>query len=124
MLRLFYARNLTGPWIEHPKSPIVRCDCHKARPGGRVLLVHGRVIRFAQDDCQAYGRSVRAFEVLELTPENYLEREVPESPILEPSGSGWNADGMHNLDAHPLGNNTWIACVDGYRRSIVFGLKY
>jgi len=124
ILHLFYAQNLTGPWVEHPKSPIVRSNYDIARPGGRVLVLGDRIIRFAQVDRPTYGRQVRAFEILKLSPAEYEEKAVPENPILKPSGSGWNADGMHNVDAHYLGNGTWIACVDGYKNELVFGPQY
>jgi len=123
-LHLFYAYNLTGPWIEHPKSPIVRCNCSVARPGGRVIVFGERILRYAQDDSPRYGIRVRVFEVVKLSPREYEERELAESPILKPSGSGWNADGMHHIDLHRLDNGTWIACVDGYRLSTFFGLNY
>ena len=124
VLRLFYSENLTGPWIEHPESPIVRCNLHSARPGGRVIVLGGKVIRFAQDDYAGYGKAVRAFEVLVLSEMEYVERELSESPVLKPSGSGWNSDGMHNLDAHMTDNGKWIACVDGYEKEVVFGPRY
>ena len=54
----------------------------------------------------------------------YVERELSESPVLKPSGSGWNSDGMHNLDAHMTDNGSWIACVDGYEKEVVFGPRY
>nr|MCU0490990.1 hypothetical protein [Chloroflexaceae bacterium] len=37
-LRLYMADELTGPWREHPRSPIVSGDPLTARPAGRVLL--------------------------------------------------------------------------------------
>src|SRR5258708_6677101 len=45
-LRLFFADELPGPWFEHPSSPIVAGDNRKARPGGRVLVLGDRIIRF------------------------------------------------------------------------------
>jgi hypothetical protein len=113
-LRLYRAADLSGPWTEHPCSPIVRGDPRGARPAGRVLCTAGRVIRFGQDCAAAYGTSVWAFEVTELTPDTYRERPVGREPILGPSGAGWNADGMHHVDAHPLGDGDWLACVDGW----------
>jgi hypothetical protein len=114
-LGLYHAPALTGPWIAHPQSPVVADDGHIGRPGGRVISVDGRLFRFAQDCVPRYGREVRAIEILELTPTTYRERELDESPILGPSGAGWNAEGMHHIDAHPLADGSWIACVDGRR---------
>lgn len=113
-LALYSADDLRGPWREHPASPIVREDRGTARPAGRPRMIGGRLHRFAQDCSEAYGRHVRAFEILELTETTYREREIAESPILGASGSGWNRDGMHHLDAHRLPRGGWIACVDGH----------
>jgi hypothetical protein len=112
-LRLWHAADLLGPWAEHPASPIVSGDPRTARPGGRVVVSGRRVLRFAQNCEPAYGTDVRAFEVTELTPTAYRERPVGAVPVLGP-GTGWNAGGMHHVDAHDLGDGTWLACVDGW----------
>jgi len=124
ILRLYYADNLMGPWIEHPESPIIERDANIARPGGKVLVFDGRIVRYTQDDDPTYGNQVRAFEITELTTLSYEEKEVPENPILKASGTGWTSDGMHHIDAHQIDENKWIACVDGYKRSFGFGLEY
>jgi hypothetical protein len=112
-LRLFFAEELTGPWREHPRSPIVTNDRSRARPGGRVLTLNDRVVRFTQDCTPQYGTRVRAIEVVELSTTRYVEVERPESPILQPAGAGWNGHGMHHIDAHRLPDGNWLACVDG-----------
>ena len=113
-LRLFYADALTGPWVEHPKSPIVVGDAHIARSGGRVTQFDNRLVRFAQDDAVTYGSHVRAFEITTLTRTDYAEVEVAESPVLSATGSGWNADGMHQLDPNLLPSGIWLAAVDAF----------
>lgn len=112
-LALFAAEAPTGPWREHPASPVVEGDAVLARPAGRPVLWEGVMLRFAQDCAQRYGRRVHAVEIETLTESRYRERPRPESPILSPTGRGWNAAGMHHLDAHRLERNRWIACVDG-----------
>jgi len=113
-LRLYFAEQLTGPWREHPHSPLLRGDMSRARPAGRVLTMDDKLIRFAQDCVPRYGSRVRAFDVLELTTTRYAEVESPASPVLQATGSGWNAVGMHHVDAHQQPDGTWLACVDGY----------
>jgi hypothetical protein len=113
-LRLFFAEDLLGPWQEHAGSPIVNGNKCQARPAGRILQLGEKIIRFAQDCVPDYGSQVRAFEISTLTESSYVEREIRNSPILTASGSGWNAGGMHHVDAHLMANNQWIACVDGY----------
>jgi len=114
VLRLYFARDLEGPWKEHPRSPIVVNDKSRARPAGRILQLDGHLIRFAQDCVPVYGTRVRAFEISKLTREIYVEAEHA-SPVLSPSGEGWNAMGMHHVDAHrqPDSDHGWIACTDG-----------
>jgi hypothetical protein len=114
-LSLFMADDLRGPWREHPRSPIVTGDRGIARPAGRPRKIGGRLMRFAQDCTNGYGWRVRAFEIVELTATTFRECEIAESPILGASGSGWNAIGMHHIDAHRLPDGQWIACVDGKR---------
>ena len=111
-LRLYFANELTGPWTEHPKSPLIQNDKCRARPAGRILKLDNRVFRFAQDCTPQYGSSVRAFQITKLTEDDYAEVELS-IRILKPSGHGWNASGMHHIDAHQIAPGRWFACVDG-----------
>jgi hypothetical protein len=113
-LRLFYADALLGPWCEHPRSPIVKGNPCLARPAGRVHADAGRLIRLTQGCQPYYGTEVRAFEITQLTTTRYQEREMAAGPILRPGGAGWNACGMHHMDAHPLADGRWVGCVDGW----------
>jgi hypothetical protein len=114
VLRLYHADELLGPWREHPRSPVVQGDATRSRPAGRVLVDGGRIIRFAQDCGGPYGRSVRAFEITRLTRDDYRERPLGANPLLAGTGTGWNADGMHHLDAQRLPDGSWVASVDGW----------
>ena len=113
ILCLYYAEDLLGSWLEHPKNPIVNNNSQIARPGGRVLVMKDKILRFTQDCQLAYGTQVRAFEITELTTTSYQEREIEQSLVLKPSGTGWNAVGMHQIDPHFVREGKWIACVDG-----------
>lgn len=112
-LRLHRASELAGPWTHHPASPLHPGDRTRTRPGGRLLALPGRLVRFAQDAWPVYGARLRAFEVERLDEAGFRERELPESPVLEASGEGWNALCMHHLDVHPLEGGRWLAAVDG-----------
>lgn len=113
-LRLYSASSVTGPWEEHPSSPIVDGNPQIARPAGRVIVDQGRVFRVAQNCYPTYGLEVRVFEITDLTTLSYRETSVGHEAILAPSGVGWNACGMHHVDAHRLDDGSWIACVDGW----------
>ena len=117
-LRLFHARELTGRWEEHERSPVIAGNPHAARPAGRVLSTPDRLIRFAQDCVPVYGSSVRAFECTRLTTRTYEERALGTEPLLAASRRGWNSRGMHHVDVQPLDDGRWIACVDGKVLSI------
>lgn len=113
-LRLYFADDLMGPWVEHEKSPLVEGNANIARPGGRVIIYEGKPIRYTQDCFPAYGTQVRAFEICELTPTSYSEQESANSPVLTPSGTtGWSGEGMHHVDPHLTPEGLWIASVDG-----------
>jgi hypothetical protein len=43
----------------------------------------------------------------------FKEREIAGSPILKASLKGWNAMGMHHLDAVEVEDNLWLGVVDG-----------
>jgi hypothetical protein len=113
VLKLFYAENLKGPWFEHPANPVVAENSHIARPGGRVLVLGDKVIRYTQDDHPVYGGCLNAFEITKLTMADYEEKEYQANPMLKASRNGWNKDGMHHIDPHHLRDDVWIACVDG-----------
>ena len=115
-LKLYYADILEGPWKEHPKSPVVKGDADIARPGGRVLIFDNRIIRYTQDAYPTYGNQVWAYEITELTTTSYKERLASELPIVKlTGGTEWNGQGMHQVDPHQVGEDKWIACVDGLR---------
>lgn len=120
-LFLYHAPDLAGPWTAHAKNPIIAGNAHIARPGGRVIRHDGRLYRFAQDDAPTYGNQVHAFEITVLSPSQYEEVEIAPSPILAASGRGWNGEGMHTIDPHPIGPSRWIAAVDGLGWQFEFG---
>ena len=112
-LLLYSAAVLRGPWTPHPSNPIVRGNKRISRPGGRVLTMNDHVLRFAQDDETSYGRQVFAFEVRRLDETGFDEAPAGDGPVVGPSGSGWNRDRMHTVDAHAVAPDRWIASVDG-----------
>jgi len=113
VLHLFVADALTGPWREHPASPVVRDDPRRGRPGGRPIVDEGRRIRFSQDCAAGYGRGLRALHVETLDATRYAEHDLDAAPVLHGTEPAWCAGGVHHLDAHALPDGTWIACHDG-----------
>lgn len=118
MCWLYYSESLDAGWTEHPASPIVNGNRGRARPGGRaIVLSDNRLYRLAQNSSPTYGRALRVFQVDVLTTAQYAEHEVAASPIVQASGSGWNADGMHHVDPWWTGSE-WIAATDGIQAGV------
>ncbi len=110
-LRLFYSSDLKAQWKEHPLSPIVAKDLNIARPGGRALVINGKLHRIGQDCDPTYGYQALAFPITDISPTTY--REEAGVPLVKATSRGWNADAMHHVDLHQLGKDKWIAAVDG-----------
>jgi hypothetical protein len=112
VLRLYYSESLFGLWIEHPLSPIISGDANITRPAGNVIIFNNRIIRFAQDDYPYYGNQVWAFEVTNLSKQDYNEKNFDDKPFLE-GYEKWNLKGIHHISICWIGKNRWIAAVDG-----------
>lgn len=112
-LHLFISRELTGPWKEHPSSPVFTASQSFARPGGRVIRHDGDLYRYSQDGLPRYGSKAWAFRITELSPERYREEPCHGGPVIEEGPAAWHNAGMHTVDAHQLENGRWIAFVDG-----------
>ena len=113
-LHLFTSKTLTGPWKEHPKSPVMRQSPNYARPGGKVINNDGELYRYAQDETPCYGSKVWAIRITELTEKRYKEDPPEKEPVVQPGNECWNSDGMHTIDAHQSISGEWIALVDGF----------
>ena len=122
--RLFFADSLSGPYSEHPASPIVRADASRARPGGRVPLFNGKRYWLAQNCRTSYGKNLAAFEIVTLNREEYVEKAYSNKPVLAGGEFRWTRRGMHHIDAHELADGGWIACVDGYHRKFFISFEY
>lgn len=112
-LELYYADELHGPWMRHPKSPLIHHDKERARPGGRIIQDRGALIRLAQNCVPFYGHQLRAFQIEVLTRDEYCESECSFSPVLSPQNDGWCNHAMHHADPIEVSPGVWIACVDG-----------
>lgn len=112
-LTIWHSPTLQGPWEQHPVSPLYAEDRSRTRPGGRIVEVGGKLIRFSQDNVGGYGKRVRAFEIVELTQTSFRERPVAPDPLFGPTGNAWRFNGMHHVAPLRLDDGRWIAAVDG-----------
>jgi hypothetical protein len=81
------------------------------------------MLRFVQDCVPTYGARLHARRVDLLDTDHYAESPWREAPVLQQSGTGWRATGMHHLDAWPASDGGLIAAVDGNRQRLVFNWR-
>ena len=114
MLKLYYADDLLGQWIEHPMSPIVSNNSEISRPAGRIRQIDGRPIRFAQDCTVTYGHNVSAIQIESLTKDCYVEAKIQHNQdyLFELGTLSFNQVGMHHLDCIMSDDSHCQACVD------------
>jgi hypothetical protein len=74
-LYLYYSSNLRGPWTPHPMNPL-KSDARGSRPAGRLFYWNDKLHRPAQNSTGRYGYGISMNEVIRLTKDDYLEREV------------------------------------------------
>lgn len=115
-LVLYSASSLFGPWVQHPKSPLIKQSPSNTRPGGRVVSHGNDIYRICQDGDQIYGHRVFAYQIKKLSLSEYEEHKLIENEILGPGNDSWNRLAMHHVDAKRMKNGTWVACVDGASR--------
>ena len=76
-MKLYVADNLTGPYKEHPLSPICKSQKY-GRNAGSVIERDGVLYRFVQDCEKRYGDNVHVFEITKMDDTSYSEKLVKE----------------------------------------------
>ena len=112
-LHLWHAGSLRGPWQAHDRNPVL-VDIASARPAGRPEWCAGRLLRPAQDGSRRYGGGLTVTEVVELTPEAFVQRVVGH---LEP-GPGWPGRCLHTVNRAGR-----LEVIDGSARSFRWGSR-
>lgn len=84
-LYLFYSEGCDKEFIPHPLNPIV-VDPYRARMGGRILRLNGKIYRFGQNNSYGYGDGVSICEVTSLSTSNYDEKIIGNLKVKRASG--------------------------------------
>ncbi len=114
-LNLFIANGgFLGEWSRHTRSPLLTRDNGASRPAGPVMRFKDRIYRLAQDCSEHYGAAVNAYEILNLTKDDYEEGE--KVSLLKGVGTGWNTCGMHHLQIYKKASTGLHAVSDGYEK--------
>jgi hypothetical protein len=104
-LFVFSARSLEGPWVPHPRNPVVS-DVRSARPAGRPFLRDGAIIRPAQDCSREYGWRIAWRRIDVLSPTDYAETTIGH---VDPVG----APGLTRTHCYDAAGSVQV--LDGYR---------
>jgi hypothetical protein len=94
-LYAYHASALDAPWVPHALNP-VKCDIGATRPAGNVFRIGERLYRPSQDCSTTYGAAVVINEIVELSPNRFLEQAVAR---IDPIAHGPYPDGLHTLNA-------------------------
>lgn len=105
-LFLFYADSPLGPWTPHPQNPIIS-DVQKARPGGALFEVDGKLIRPSQDCSLRYGYQVNFNQIEKLSTTEYREKTITQ---LLPDA--WDPK---NLATHTYNSSKHWEVIDGFK---------
>ena len=105
-LRLFLADELTGPWREHPRSPL-KVDVRSSRPAGAPFVHEGALYRPAQDCSQGYGGAVVVLRVDTLSEKDYAE--TPVARIAPDPGGPLSGRSPHPVGPGGLDPGGWQA---------------
>lgn len=112
-LHLFFSNSISGPYIEHHASPIIKNNKGTHRNAGRIFSLRNRWYRPVQDCTEMYGETVRIMKIDTLNEHEYLETEIKHSPILSGSGSGWNKKKMHTFNLVETPKQELFVITDG-----------
>lgn len=105
-LKIFYREDKDEEWKPHKNNPVKR-DIRTTRPGGHFFTIGDKLYRPVQDSEKLYGHRIRIMEVVELSPDNFIEKEVT---ILSSKGNPPYEMGFHTFNAAE-----GFIVVDGYR---------
>ena len=101
--RLFFSKDLFGPFQEHPQS-----GRYFIRQSGQIVVDKaGHLWAFHHT-----SENVERWRITALTPTKY---EYGERLLLLSRGEDkWRSSGMHTFNAVKLDNNRWASVVDGW----------
>jgi hypothetical protein len=104
-LSLFHSGTPLGPWVAHPRNPILSTVVG-GRCGGRPFVRDGRLMRAAQSGARRYGHSIQLREIVTLTRDECVEREVE---MIQPAWTSGLAG------AHTYNVESDVTVIDGMR---------
>lgn len=106
-LMLWYASELTGPWLPHALNPI-KIDPRCARGAGAPFIYEGMLIRPTQDCSVNYGAKIVFNRIVVMTPTEFEEELIGE---LMPDPESPYSRGLHTIS-----QDGGVVVIDGWTR--------
>lgn len=106
-LHIWYANDFRGPWIAHPRNPVL-IDVASARPAGPIVQRNGALVRPVQDCRGGYGAALGLARILRLDEDGFAQQV--ETRLA--AGADWPGSRLHTYSA--AGGFEFI---DGSRRA-------
>lgn len=110
-LLLFFTKEITLDWIEHPKSPI-STDKNNARCAGNIFSLKNKLYRPAQDCTSRYGGNFSIYEITTLSEIDYQEKTHVDN--LVNFNFKWSKLGGHHFNSVEFMNKRIVA-TDGLK---------
>jgi len=110
---IYYSEHIEGPWVPHPKNPILINNKKFSRSAGRILKKNKNIYRFTQDCSQFYGQKVYVSRINKMDPATYKETNYSIKPFMSPDKKSWNKKALHHIDFFNLKDN-YFCLIDGY----------
>ncbi|HEU5179765.1 MAG TPA: hypothetical protein VFW45_03170 [Candidatus Polarisedimenticolia bacterium] len=108
-LHLYHAERPQGPWIPHPRNPVVS-DARRARPAGHLFEYRGAWYRPGQDCGTRYGKAIVVNRIVRIDEKEY--EEVEAARILP----DWDPRVLTVHTLNRAGNLTMLDCIVRDRR--------
>lgn len=93
-LHLWSAPDFRGPWVPHPRNPVL-VDIAAARPAGRMVVRDGALLRPVQDCRARYGAALGVARVTQLDDTGFAQTV---DAVVGP-GPLWPGTCLHTLNA-------------------------
>jgi hypothetical protein len=114
-LHIYFSDNIDGKYTAHPQNP-VKVNPNGARMAGPIQSINGKLLRFAQDSSDYYGKRIAVFEIRSLSTTRYEETFCK---YIQSANTNKFNKGIHTISTMGtltlIDSKTHIVSWDGFR---------
>lgn len=90
----YFSQSLHDEFKPHNNNP-VKTDITSARPAGNLFKVGEHLYRPTQDSSKLYGGSLKINQIIKLTPDTFIEKEIKH---IQPLSGSRYSQGIHTIN--------------------------